>query len=159
MTFCKAFPQEKGGALIVVLGWSSFLLPLVTWLYFQARSDQLVTQNLRKELDAFYTAEAGLNFALATIADCDSVACAMRGPDCVSGTADDGLVAPGSSDWMPYGDEGRRFRVYLTQVDDTTLRIRSIGSGWGAGTSEVEALVRWQPDGTQHVFWNQVLEP
>ncbi len=153
------FGEEKGAALILVLGWSSLLLPLVGWLYLQAHTDQILAQNLRKELDAFYTAEAGLNFALAATSACDSPACALRGPDGVLGTADDGLVLPGPSDWAPFGDQGRGFRVRVTEADSATVRIRSSGTGWGGGTSEVEALVRWQPDGTKQVFWNQLLEP
>ncbi|MCX8071320.1 MAG: hypothetical protein N3C12_02545 [Candidatus Binatia bacterium] len=142
----------------MVLGWVGLLLPLVSWLYLQAYTDQVLAQNLRRELDAFYVAEAGLHYALAAIQSCASAACATRGPDGISGTADDGSLLRSPHEWMPFGTEGRAFLVRLATVDATTVRIRSNGRGWGGGSAEVEALVRWQGDGSVHVYWNQALD-
>ncbi|GIW45982.1 MAG: hypothetical protein KatS3mg077_3264 [Candidatus Binatia bacterium] len=151
--------NQRGVALILVLGWASLLLPLLSWLYLQALADQFLVQNLRREVDAFHVAEAGLNFALAAISRCHSSSCALAGPDGVLGTTDDGQLVGDPSGWRAFGESGGAFRVSSSAADETTVRIRSFGRGWGGGVAEVEALVHWEADGTVRIFWNQILDP
>lgn len=151
--------NQQGVALVLVLGWVSVLLPLLSWLYMQAVLDQFLAQNLRREVHAFHVAEAGLNFALAAIRHCRSPSCAVAGPDGILGTTDDGRLIEDPTGWRGFGESGGAFRLSLSAQSDVTVRIHSVGRGWGGGVAEVEALVGWHDDGQMKVFWNQILDP
>lgn len=134
---------QRGTALVVVLGWSTLLLPLVAWIWLQARMDQILAQNFRRDLDSYYVAEAGLHFALATFQHCSAPDCALAGPDGRAGTADDGGVTSQPGAWIPYGDSSAAFQVQLSPMSATQLRLRARSRGWGASSAELEAIVTW----------------
>jgi len=149
--------RQRGAALIVILGWCGLLLPVVTWLWVQAHSDQLVAQNVRRELDAFYAAEAGLSYALAAIAHCADPACALAGPDGQLGTPHDGGVAADPNSWISFGPHAS-FHIRFAPLDAAAIRVRATGRGWGSATAAVDGVVRWGPDGKAQVFTADALD-
>lgn len=139
----KKYSTERGSALLIVLGWSTLLLPVIGWISLQARMDQILAQNFRRDLESYYVAEAGLNFALAALQRCSSAACVLAGPDGRVGTADDGGIASQPESWIPYGDGYSAFQVRLLPMNSTQVRLRARSRAWGASSAELEAILTW----------------
>lgn len=83
--------RQRGAALATVLVALTLLLPLGALAVLQARSGLLTQQSLRGDAESLHAAEAGIACALARLQSGTDFAELLRGPDHLSGTADDGL--------------------------------------------------------------------
>ncbi len=151
----RRWSDPEGAALVLVLGWVSLLLPATLWIATAAWIELLQAQNARRATSAFYVAEAGLDRALAWVAQKRSAEEALRGPDGAQGTFDDGGVFGVPGQFIPFGPAGEGYEVTVSPVDATAVRVQSRGVGWGGGTRAVEAIVHWTQSGEVNVHWNE----
>ncbi len=92
--------RERGAALAAVLLAMSLLLPLGALAVLQARIGLLTQQSLRGDAEALHAAEAGIACALVRLEASGDFDLALRGPDAIAGSADDG-VPPFALDCVP----------------------------------------------------------
>ncbi len=83
--------RQSGAALATVLVAMTLLLPVGALAVLQARSGLLTQQSLRGDTESLHAAEAGIACALVWLQGVSDFAALLRGPDHLSGTADDGL--------------------------------------------------------------------
>ncbi|MFQ5667198.1 MAG: hypothetical protein ACE5I7_12295 [Candidatus Binatia bacterium] len=138
MTACR---NQRGAALVAVLSIAMILLPLGAFVVFQCHTDFAIQRNLRREIETFYVAEAGLNHAIAEIPSGGSFDEILVGPDHVAGTPDDG--------WFPFMEAPPanfpvppfRYEVHVQEGGSGAIRIISRGLGAAGATKVVAALV------------------
>jgi hypothetical protein len=137
--------DARGTALVAALGIAALLLPLGAFVVLRARTHMLIQHNLRRDLEAFSAAEAGLEEAVARIRPGTSFDDVLFGPDGIGGTADDGTVSLASTD-AAIGATSP-FRPQVRVVPDTGKRVRVISSAPTSGGSAktVEALLERSP--------------
>ena len=133
--------NNRGTALMATLIIIMILLPLGAYVVLQCRTDLMIGRNFRAEIEAFYTAEAGLEHALAEIDPGQSFDDLLAGPDRISGTADDGSFPfregpPGAFPFPPLG-----YDVRVIPAGQNVLSIVSCGTGRYGATKVVAALV------------------
>ncbi len=133
--------NNRGTALMATLIIIMILLPLGAYVVLQCRTDLMIERNFRAEIEAFYTAEAGLEHAIAEIDPGQSFDDVLTGPDHIAGTADDGSFpfgegSPGAFPSPPLG-----YQVRVTLAGHNVLSIVSRGTGRYNATKVVAALV------------------
>jgi hypothetical protein len=137
--------SDRGTALMATLIIIMIVLPLGTYVALQCRTDLMIERNFRAEIEAFYTAEAGVEHAIAEIDPGQSFDDMLTGPDHVAGTADDGSFpfregSPGAFPSPPFG-----YQVRVAPAGDNMLSIVSRGTGRYNATKVVAALVARSP--------------
>jgi hypothetical protein len=137
--------SERGTALMATLIIIMILLPLGVYVVLQCRTDLMIERNFRAEIEAFYTAEAGLEHAIAEIGPGQSFDDLLTGPDHIAGTADDGSFPfregpPGAFPSAPL-----RYQVRVTAAGHNLLSVESRGTGRYGATKVVAALVARSP--------------
>jgi hypothetical protein len=137
--------NDRGTALMATLIIIMVLLPLGAYVALQCRTDLMIERNFRAEIEAFYTADAGLEHAIAEIDPGQSFDDLLTGPDHTAGTADDGSFPfregpPGAFPSPPLG-----YQVRVTPAGGNMLSIVSRGTGRHEATKVVAALVTRSP--------------
>lgn len=137
-----AVGNERGIALLAVVGIVLALLPVAVAVTVEARLDLLVQRNARSANDAFYAAEAGLAHVLAELGPSVDVRDLLRGPDRIAGTADDGsfpfaLFTPAD---FALGAIG--YEIALQAGPQGAVRVVSRGRAAHGAVREVEMLLR-----------------
>ena len=133
--------NQRGSALVAVLGLAMILLPLGAFVVMQCRTDLLIQRNLRAEIEAFYVAEAGLEHAVADIAPDTSFDDLLAGPDHAAGTADDGVFPFRDGAPADFPESPFRYEVRVTRSTRDALSIVSAGSGRQGAAQVVSATV------------------
>ena len=137
--------NERGSALVAVLGLTMLLLPLGAFVVLQCRTDFMIQRNLRGEIEAFQVAEAGLEHALSEIAPGGAFDGVLAGPDGIAGNGDDG-VFPFTEGWpAEFPQAPFRYDVRVTASGLGGMRLTSYGSGAGGSSKNLEALVVRSP--------------
>jgi hypothetical protein len=132
---------ERGTALMATLILIMILLPLGAYVVQQCRTDLMIERNFRAEIEAFYTAEAGLEHALAEIDPGQSFDDVLAGPDRIAGTADDGTFPFREGPPAAFPSPPLGYDVRVTLAGANVLSIASRGIGRYAATKVVAALV------------------
>jgi hypothetical protein len=138
----SAIRDERGVALLAVLGIIISLLPLAAAISMQTRLDGLMGRNFRGSTEAFYAAEAGLAHALSEIGPRADFEDLLYGPDQVGATSDDGSFPFRSQPPSSLRSGALGYQVSVGRGPANTLRIYSRGSGRHDATREVEVLIR-----------------
>jgi hypothetical protein len=136
---------ERGAALVATLIMIMILLPLGAYLALQCRTDLMIERNFRAESEAFYTAEAGLEHAIAEIDPGQSFDPVLAGPDRITGTADDGSFPFREGLPADFPASPLRYDVRVTPAGGNLLTIVSRGIGRYGATKVVAALVARSP--------------
>lgn len=137
--------QERGAALVATLILAAVLLPVGAWMSLQARIDGVLTRSLRADVHAFYVADAGLNHALAAVAEVTSAAAALDGSM---------LVLPQGH--VPFPGPPFGYRIEILPHGTDGVRLRSSGSGFDGTVKQLEAVVVWR-DGRARAWWREAL--
>lgn len=133
--------DERGVALLAVLGLVLALLPVAAAICIQTHLDGLMQRNHRDSTQAFYAAEAGLAHALAEMQPSLSLRPFLNGPDGVEGTTDDGQLA-----FRQSPPAGLNYEVRASPEQANQIRLRSTGHGLDDAVREVEVMIA--PDDT-----------
>lgn len=128
--------DQRGVALLAVLGVILALLPVAAAVWIQTNLDGLVQRHHRGSTQAFYAAEAGLAHALAEIPPSASLPLLVDGADGIPGTSDDGRFP-----FRAPPPDGLSYEVRVTTNSPSTIRLRSTGHGVHDAVREVEMLV------------------
>jgi len=121
--------NNRGTALVATLSIALVLLPLGAFVAMQCRTDLLIQHNLRAEIEAFYTAEAGLEHAISEIGPGTSFDPLLSGPDRLAGTRDDGAFPFRGGSPAPFPHAPFQYDVRVIKLDAATIRLVSTGTG------------------------------
>jgi len=130
--------DERGVALVAVMGILLVLLPLGAFAVVQCRLQHLLTGSARADVEGLYAAEAALAEAVAAVPPGRGVEGLLAGPDRQAGTRDDGTF-PFSTGAGEPGPSAAT--VAVRRVDDAVVRIAVALPLPGGRRARVEALV------------------
>lgn len=136
---------ERGSALTATLAATAVLLPLAALAALLARTNFYVQQNTRAQAEAFYTADAGAEHALAEMPPAATFGDLLNGPDRIHGTGDDGVFPFREATTGYFPAEPLRYQVRIEQVNNTLLRVTSTADGRRNAHAVIEVLVGRDP--------------
>jgi len=114
---------------------------LAGFAVLRCRPHVLIQQNARRDVEAFYAAEAGLVEALTQLPPSASLATALRGPDGVAGTVDDGTLQVRSSSGIPL-PSGLQLQLKVETASSGLLRLVSSAMSARGSAKVLEGLIR-----------------
>ncbi len=137
--------NQNGSALIICLLSLAVLSALGTAALMVSTTNQTIAGNYRKQSQAFYVAEAGLQYALAAIKD-DMT---WRGDTSYSTTRDDMIIGniTASYEVTTYDSSNDSYGVYDTLIPGGYIKLVSEGV-FQDSTQTVETMVSISPDDT-----------
>jgi hypothetical protein len=141
----KTAEDQRGIALVAVLGIVLVVLPVAAFVALQASIDLRIQHNLRAATEAFYVAEAGLEHAVADITPVASLDSLLAGPDRRFGSTDDGTFPFLGGPPAHFPRAPMRYAVSVQDAGDGAIRIRSRGTGIGGAVKVVEVRVALSP--------------
>lgn len=139
------FKNQSGSALIVCLLSLAVLSALGTAALMVSTTNQTIAGNYRKQSQAFFVAEAGLQFALAAIKDDIT----WRGNTTSSTTRDDMVIGNITASYTvtTYDASNDAYGVYDPLIPGGYIKIVSEGV-FQDSTQTVETMVSLSPDDT-----------
>lgn len=131
--------SSRGSALLGVLLVLGALLPLGAFVVLQSSLQARIGRNLRQRAAAFYAAEAGLVYAVASAEHAADAGTWLAGTDRQTGTADDGVIEiPISA--LDLGREQERVEIRAVRDGESAVRLLSTGYAGGSAAGLVGRL-------------------
>jgi Tfp pilus assembly protein PilX len=139
------YKNQNGSALIICLLSLAVLSALGTAALMVSTTNQTIAGNYRKQSQAFFMAEAGLQYALASIKD-DMT---WRGDTSYSTTREDMMIGniTASYEVTTYDASNDSFGVYDPVIPNSYVKVVSVGV-FQDSTQTVETMVSISPDDT-----------